>query len=342
MRPDRQRRLARRHPQPLQRPGLHGTRRARATRSLTGWLNRYLEASRKKPYDAPLRGLSALSLLPRALRGDYPVLAGNNRTSEMDLFEDLYATQNMVNMTAREGGRWRSGSRLERLQHGVRPGDRHAGRSTATRPRHHHRVGLERRSSASRRCRSRRQHAERRQLPRRPAGHQLSAIARVIKANVGLEVAQADYGGWDHHRGEGGANGGRMQPMLATLAERIAAFQQDLGHAHGQGHRAGDDRVRPHRSRERLQRHRPRPRLGSCSPWAASRQRRQVLRHLEGPGRPRQAAASSRCTPTSAPCSPRRLVKMFHFDPFKPRCSRTTRARRKKDFVDFMNQTKEA
>ena len=30
---------------------------------INGWLNRYLEATRK-PYDAPLRGLCAMSLLP--------------------------------------------------------------------------------------------------------------------------------------------------------------------------------------------------------------------------------------------------------------------------------------
>ncbi len=49
----------------------------------TGWLNRYLEKT-KKPFDAPLRGLSAENLVPRALRGSYPVLAGNNRTEQMD------------------------------------------------------------------------------------------------------------------------------------------------------------------------------------------------------------------------------------------------------------------
>ena len=49
----------------------------------TGWLNRYLEKT-KKPFDAPLRGLTAENLVPRALRGSYPVLAGNNRTEQMD------------------------------------------------------------------------------------------------------------------------------------------------------------------------------------------------------------------------------------------------------------------
>src|SRR5258706_16048789 len=76
-----------------------------------GWLNRYLEAS-KKPFDAPLRGLSAQALLPRALRGDYPVLAGDNHTEDVELFADLYATQNMENMIARVCGEPTSGSRM--------------------------------------------------------------------------------------------------------------------------------------------------------------------------------------------------------------------------------------
>jgi hypothetical protein len=91
----------------------------------SGWLNRYLEAT-KKSTDAPLRGLSAQTLVPRALRGPYPVLAGNNRTTEMALFEELYTQQNMVNMTERTGAIPDKGSRLDDKI--VRPG-----RSTAAR-----------------------------------------------------------------------------------------------------------------------------------------------------------------------------------------------------------------
>ena len=66
-----------------------------------GWLNRYLEAT-KKATDAPLRGICAMTLLPRALRGSYPVLAGANRTEQMDLFEELYSAKNLANQTARD------------------------------------------------------------------------------------------------------------------------------------------------------------------------------------------------------------------------------------------------
>src|SRR5678816_43002 len=84
-----------------------------------GWLNRYLEATRR-PYDAPLRGLSAMSLLPRSLRGHYPVLAGFNSTEQMTMFEDLYSPKNMVNMTARDEAIGEAGSMLS-----DRPGLKH-------------------------------------------------------------------------------------------------------------------------------------------------------------------------------------------------------------------------
>jgi uncharacterized protein (DUF1501 family) len=65
--------------------------------------------------------------------------------------------------------------------------------------------------------------------PRGELGNQLATIARVIKADVGLEVAQADFQGWDHHSDEGGANGGRIAPLLQELSDCIVAFTQDLG-----------------------------------------------------------------------------------------------------------------
>lgn len=193
----------------------------------TGWLNRYLEATRKAT-DAPLRGLSALNLVPRALRGNYPVLAGNNKTTEMDLFENLYNTQNMVNMTAREGVQMEKGSRIDDVKNGV-------GRTTVPRPLNSDQtrdIITASGSAAIERIKaleSADNTPNDASYPSGPLGNQLSAIARVIKANVGLEVAQADYGGWDHHSDEGNTNGGRMQPMVRHLAEALAAFHEDLG-----------------------------------------------------------------------------------------------------------------
>ena len=193
----------------------------------TGWLNRYLEATRKAT-DAPLRGLSAQTLLPRALRGNYPVLAGNNHTTEMDLFADLYNAQNMVQTTAREGVAMEKGSSLEGFKAAT-------ARTTVPRPLNAEQardIITASGSAAVERIRALDKAAMSSNDAKYPNGGlsaQLSAIARVIKANVGLEVAQADLGGWDMHSDEGGAQGGRMTGAVQHLAECINAFVEDLG-----------------------------------------------------------------------------------------------------------------
>jgi uncharacterized protein (DUF1501 family) len=64
--------------------------------------------------------------------------------------------------------------------------------------------------------------------PRSPFGNSLKQIAQLIKANVGLEVAFTDVGGWDTHAGEGGAQG-QLANRLRDYGQAIAAFAKDLG-----------------------------------------------------------------------------------------------------------------
>ena len=64
--------------------------------------------------------------------------------------------------------------------------------------------------------------------PRSPFGQALQEIARLAKADVGLEVAFAESGQWDHHVNEGGANG-QIANRLDDFARGIAALAQDLG-----------------------------------------------------------------------------------------------------------------
>ncbi len=56
-------------------------------------------------------------------------------------------------------------------------------------------------------------------------------IAQLIKANVGVEVAFADIGGWDHHINEVGARAsqGPLANLLNDCGQTLAAFYQDLG-----------------------------------------------------------------------------------------------------------------
>lgn len=64
--------------------------------------------------------------------------------------------------------------------------------------------------------------------PRSQFGQRLREIAQLIKANVGLEVAFADVGGWDTHVNQGASNG-QMAARLADFSGAIAALATDLG-----------------------------------------------------------------------------------------------------------------
>lgn len=56
-------------------------------------------------------------------------------------------------------------------------------------------------------------------------GRRLQQIARLIKADVGVEVAFAEMGGWDHHVNENGP----LSNLLREFGNSLAAFSRDLG-----------------------------------------------------------------------------------------------------------------
>jgi uncharacterized protein (DUF1501 family) len=58
-------------------------------------------------------------------------------------------------------------------------------------------------------------------------GQAMRMIAQLIKADVGVEVACIDLGGWDTHVAQGGTVG-TMAGQLAELADGLAAFYEDL------------------------------------------------------------------------------------------------------------------
>ncbi|HUF89311.1 MAG TPA: DUF1501 domain-containing protein [Gemmatimonadota bacterium] len=64
--------------------------------------------------------------------------------------------------------------------------------------------------------------------PAGPFGRSLRQIAQLVKADVGLEVAFADVGGWDTHQAQGGS-GGQLAIRLAQLGQGIRALHDDLG-----------------------------------------------------------------------------------------------------------------
>jgi len=56
-------------------------------------------------------------------------------------------------------------------------------------------------------------------------GNGLRQIARLIKANVGLEAAFVEIGGWDHHVNENG----QLPPLLQQYGNSLVAFSRDMG-----------------------------------------------------------------------------------------------------------------
>ncbi len=64
--------------------------------------------------------------------------------------------------------------------------------------------------------------------PASDLGQGLRQVAFLIRANVGLEVAALDKGGWDTHVVQGATNG-LLAGQLQDLGACLAAFAQDLG-----------------------------------------------------------------------------------------------------------------
>jgi uncharacterized protein (DUF1501 family) len=64
--------------------------------------------------------------------------------------------------------------------------------------------------------------------PNTPFGNSMKQIAQLMKANLGVEAAFSDIGGWDTHQNQGGANG-QLAGRLQEFSESISAFWKDMG-----------------------------------------------------------------------------------------------------------------
>jgi uncharacterized protein (DUF1501 family) len=172
-----------------------------------GWLNRYLQAQ-PEAEATPFRAVAVAPRLPRTLAGPAPALAVDDLrgfrlrvnpsqhlpsgTPIEGAFEALYATTSdpMLGHTARE-----TFDAVDALG----------------------RLGLQdyRPSNGA-------------EYPKGPLGRSLQQIAQLIKAGVGLEVAFAEVGGWDHHVNEGGTQG-QLANSLKQFGDALAAFHADMG-----------------------------------------------------------------------------------------------------------------
>ena len=171
-------------------PGVKGTG--------DGWLNRYLQA-RQADSASSFRAVALTSQLPRMLQGLAPALAMNQiaqfglRAANMnDSFEAQYqaAADRVLNGTGREAF-----DAMKTLK--VSDPTRYDVENGAD-------------------------------YPRSPFGQALKQIAQLTKADVGLEVAFADLGGWDTHVNQGSAQG-QLAARLDDFGRSIAALVTDLG-----------------------------------------------------------------------------------------------------------------
>ena len=64
--------------------------------------------------------------------------------------------------------------------------------------------------------------------PKGRFGDSLKQLAQLIKSDVGVQVAFADIGGWDHHVNEGGTQG-QIANVLREFSQSLTAFYFDLG-----------------------------------------------------------------------------------------------------------------
>ena len=181
-----------------------GTPDQKSTRD--GWLNRYLalrgtcEAGCAHDGPRPFRAVAMTQQTPRILEGPQPTIA----MSSLDEFSVRT-----------------SGPAVERLEALYRTGSADVV----------HAAGGEMFEAVKiLRAANPRQYAPRNGAlyPTSQFGQRLKQIAQLIRADVGVEVAFADVGGWDTHVNQGGATG-QLAQRLDDFARAVAALVTDLG-----------------------------------------------------------------------------------------------------------------
>jgi uncharacterized protein (DUF1501 family) len=165
-----------------------------------GWLNRALE-SMPEDKPSPFRAVAFGPYLPRTLQGSVPAIA----ISDLKQFK-MYGPQ----QTAEGGFETMYAQSVDHAMRGV-------GNET-----------FEAIDQLKKINPDSYQPENGAQYPKSRFGQSLEEIAELFKADVGLEVAFLDSGGWDNHVNEGGVTG-QLANLLKDLGQGIAAFHQDMG-----------------------------------------------------------------------------------------------------------------
>ncbi len=165
-----------------------------------GWLNRALPVASGKP--SPVRAVSLGPSLPRTLRGK----------------NSAVAVDNLSNFTVRDSAAAKTLQSLYAGSHDQILGG--TGRET-----------FEAVALLQSVEKMPYQPANGAEYPRGRFGDSLRQIAQLIKADVGVEVAFADLGGWDHHVNEVGpkVSLGQLAGKVEEFGGALAAFHRDMG-----------------------------------------------------------------------------------------------------------------
>lgn len=171
-----------------------------------GWLNRHLATSEGP---GPLRAVSVGDTLPRILRGKVSAYAIRG-------VEDLVLPENK-NAAAIAAG-LEHAYRTDPAAHREHAHDLLAqtGASTLTGMKELARLTSAKYTPAA-------------EYPKTEIARRLSEVARLIKSDVGLEVAEVDYDGWDTHLYQGQGVEGQFANLAGNMADALAAFTKDLG-----------------------------------------------------------------------------------------------------------------
>jgi len=174
-----------------------GTPGRKSTRD--GWLNRYLHARDHEKASA-FRAVSLTQQLPRALQGPAPALA--------------------IDQLGRFG--LRAGDRGDAMQTSFEA-QYAAAADSLLKPTGHEAFEAVKQLKSVDLAKYTPEHGA--VYPNSGYGQALKQIAQLIKADMGLEVAFAESGNWDHHANEGP----QIANRLGDFATGIAAFGTDLG-----------------------------------------------------------------------------------------------------------------
>lgn len=172
-----------------------------------GWIARHLQ-SVPRPSTSPLRAVAFSNVLPESLRGS----------------TDAVVLQTLADFrlaVPQRGGITRADELQQTLQAMYVGKDRAAIRQTAQET-------LQALHTLQKVDPSRYRPAHGAVYPDTDLGRGLRQVACLIKADVGLEVACLDKGGWDTHVAQGSTTGW-LASHLTDLAQSLAAFAKDMG-----------------------------------------------------------------------------------------------------------------